>query len=36
VADDHTQDPYFVRLPEINLDRVVSFQDRKPGLLSTT
>ncbi|CAG8027637.1 unnamed protein product [Penicillium nalgiovense] len=35
VADDHTQDPYFVRLPEIDLDRVVFFQDRKPGLLST-
>ncbi|KAJ5484327.1 Alcohol acetyltransferase [Penicillium expansum] len=35
VADDHTQDPYFVRLPEIDLDQVVSFQDRKPGLLAT-
>ncbi|KAJ5824893.1 hypothetical protein N7447_007233 [Penicillium robsamsonii] len=35
VADDHTQDPYFVRLPEINLDQAVSFQDRKPGLLGT-
>ncbi|KAJ5143560.1 uncharacterized protein N7515_002347 [Penicillium bovifimosum] len=33
VADDHTQDPYFVRLPRINLDQVVSFRDRKPGLL---
>jgi hypothetical protein len=33
VADDHTQDPYFVRLPRINLDQVVSFQVRKPGLL---
>ncbi|KAJ5952935.1 uncharacterized protein N7479_011348 [Penicillium vulpinum] len=35
VADDQTQDPYFVRLPEIDLDQVVSFQDRKPGLLCT-
>ncbi|EKV09915.1 hypothetical protein PDIG_28030 [Penicillium digitatum PHI26] len=35
VADDHTQDPYFVRLPEICLDQVVSFQDWKPGLLAT-
>ncbi|KAJ5542592.1 hypothetical protein N7461_008595 [Penicillium sp. DV-2018c] len=35
VADDHTQDPYFVRLPRINLDQVVFFQDRKPGLLGT-
>lgn len=35
VADDHTQDPYFVRLPRIDLDQVVSFQDRKPGLLGT-
>ncbi|KAJ5502626.1 hypothetical protein N7463_005500 [Penicillium fimorum] len=35
VADDHTQDPYFVRLPEINLDQAVSFQDRKAGLLGT-
>ncbi|KAF9249291.1 hypothetical protein DTO013E5_8481 [Penicillium roqueforti] len=35
VADEDTRDPYFVRLPEIDLDQVVSFQDRKPGLLST-
>ncbi|KAJ5931993.1 hypothetical protein N7516_006482 [Penicillium verrucosum] len=35
VADDHTQDPYFVRLPEIDLGQVVSFQNRKPGLLAT-
>ncbi|KAJ5787580.1 hypothetical protein N7457_002570 [Penicillium paradoxum] len=35
VADDHTQEPYFVRLPRIDLDQVVSFQDRKPGLLGT-
>jgi hypothetical protein len=35
VADDHTQEPYFVRLPQLDLDRIVSFQDRKPGLLAT-
>ena len=35
VADDHTQDPYFIRLPQLDLDRIVSFQDRKPGLLAT-
>jgi hypothetical protein len=35
VADDHTQDPYFVRLPQIDLDQVVFFQDRQPGLLGT-
>ncbi|KAJ5742698.1 uncharacterized protein N7511_011099 [Penicillium nucicola] len=35
VADDHTQDPYFVRLPQIDLDHVVSFQDRQLGLLGT-
>jgi hypothetical protein len=33
VADDHTQDPYFVRLPQLDLDRIISLQDRKPGLL---
>jgi hypothetical protein len=35
VADDHTQDPYFIRLPQLNLDQVVTFQDRQPGLLGT-
>ncbi|KAK9853453.1 uncharacterized protein MYU51_006575 [Penicillium brevicompactum] len=35
VADDHTQEPYFVRLPQVDLDRIVSIQDRKPGLLAT-
>ncbi|CAG8375958.1 unnamed protein product [Penicillium salamii] len=35
VADDHTQEPYFVRLPQLDLDRIISMQDRKPGLLAT-
>jgi hypothetical protein len=35
VADDHTQDPYFVRLPQLDLDKIISLQDRKPGLLGT-
>ncbi|OQD83750.1 hypothetical protein PENANT_c015G07286 [Penicillium antarcticum] len=35
VADDHTQDPYFVRLPQIDLDKVVSFKVRQPSLLGT-
>lgn len=35
VADDHTQEPYFVRLPKLDLEKIVSFQDRKPGLLAT-
>lgn len=35
VADDHTQDPYYVRLPQLDLDRIVTMQDRQPGLLAT-
>lgn len=34
-AADETQQPYFVRLPHINLDEVVSFQQRRHGPADT-
>lgn len=34
-AADDTQQPYFVRLPQIDLDQVVSFEQRMNGPLST-
>jgi hypothetical protein len=34
-AADDTQQPYFVRLPQIDLDQVVSFEERKNGSFST-
>ncbi|KAJ5368034.1 uncharacterized protein N7496_007794 [Penicillium cataractarum] len=34
-AADDTQQPYFVRLPQMDLDQVVSFEQRKNGSLST-
>ncbi|OOQ85164.1 hypothetical protein PEBR_27104 [Penicillium brasilianum] len=34
-AADETQRPYFVRLPQINLDQVVSFELRKDGFFPT-
>ncbi|EXJ92615.1 hypothetical protein A1O3_01167 [Capronia epimyces CBS 606.96] len=32
-VDEHTPHPQFVRLPEINLDRCVSFHERRPVVL---